>query len=445
MSKNQSLMGLMDEMLKQAEHEEKQALSNVSGPEPTSHPVMGADDGTTPAREGARSSENEADIREDYGEAGSSGQEDADAVSDKEKDPADSIGTQTSNAEEMRGNVQQPKSTKDGPAENGRGDSSPSHPTTQELHNQEKYSAAGIVDSGNKLLAALAKMTGNEKVASKGGALPEKKAPGAKEDKGGDGAVKEASEQEKRAAAEKYSEDAEAGYVAAEMLVNQLFGKQAEQEKAAEIAENIIKTAHADAELLHEYLLGQESGTEKAANKRKGHKKQAMPPEAAMGAMPPEAAMAAMPPAAMAAGGGEGEGEMIPPEELAAGEEGGGEEEAIDALAEALAEAGVTPEELAATLAEAEGGGEMPYEEGEGGGEMPYEEGEAGGMAEEGGGEVAPPAAKGEEGGEGGEEPAKKEPPAEGDEEEGKEAGHKAARLKGRLKKSLLDLVRQAS
>ena len=430
----QSLMGLMDDLLKQAKHEEKRALSDISGPEPTTHPVMQADPGTKPATEGERSSENESDVRGELGEAGITGQEDANSADALEKDEADDIGTQTSDSEEMAGNVQQPKATKDAPPDKGPGDETFS----------EKYSAAAIVESGNKLLAALGNLTGQHKQASedegekKGGEEKEaekgKKKPCPPESgncakKAEDAADPAEEEAEKRAAAEKYSEDAEAGYVAAQMIANQLFDKKAEDEKAAAIAENIIKTAHADAELLHEYLLGREKGADATASiKKAGMKKRAMP-----GMIPPEAMAGAGP--EMGGGIPPEMGGGLPPEMGGAGGEmppemgaGGGEEEALDALAEALAEANVTPEELAATIAEAQAeAGGAPGEEAE-------MIGEGAGEAEEAGEELGAEEEVGEEAGE--------EVAEEAEEEAEEEVAEKGAALKKSLKGVLQNIVK---
>lgn len=389
---NQSLMAMMDTLLKQASQAEKRAsgLSNTSGPEPTSHPVMSADPGTKPATEGARSAENEADVKEEFGnDLATTGQEDAESAANRDKDEADSIGTQSSAADEMRGNVQQPKATKDAPADSGPGD---------ETFN-EKYSAARVVEAGNRLLALLSKEAGLQKGAEdeeceeEEGAEEEAKEEEAEEKTA---FLKKASDTEKRAAAETYPEDAEAGYVAAQMIAENLFNKQAEEEKAAALAEQIIKAAHADAEMVCEFLNSHEKGTKamqalKAASMNKRSMLEAgLPAMGGSGEIPTEGAM--IPP----------EGAMIPPEALAAGAAempeaggaggdvgaGGGDDEAtIEALAEALAEAGVTPEELAQTIAEAGGSEGAPDEAA---GAMPVAE--AGG--EGAGGEVAEEAPK---------------------------------------------------
>lgn len=381
---NQSLMAMMDTLLKQASQAEKRAsgLSNTSGPEPTSHPVMSADPGTKPAVEGARSAENEADVKEEFGnDLATTGQEDAESAANRDKDEADSIGTQSSAADEMRGNVQQPKATKDAPADSGPGDETFS----------EKYSAARVVEAGNRLLALLSKEAGLQKGAEdEEGSEEHEEEESAEEEAKEEEAeektafLKKASDMEKRAAAERYPEDAEAGYVAARLITESLFNKQAEEEKAAALAEQIIKAAHTDAEMVCEFLDSHEKGTKAMqALKTASMSKRSMP----------EAGLPAM--------GGSGEipteGAMIPPEALAAGaagvpETGGGDDEAtIDALAEALAEAGVTPEELAQTIAAAGAGEGAPDEsagvapdEAAGGGEEGGEE-EGSGEEEEGG------------------------------------------------------------
>ena len=114
MSGNQNLgsaFALMDSYLKQVRGESKQAglgKAATDPSEPTSHPVMKADDGTQPAREGERSKENDADIKKNLGEAGNAGQRDAGAGTSTK--PTDTIGTQKMDAAETKGNVPNPKS-----------------------------------------------------------------------------------------------------------------------------------------------------------------------------------------------------------------------------------------------------------------------------------------------------------------------------------------------
>lgn len=429
---NESLMAMMDTLLKQASHAEKRALSDISGPEPTTHSVMSADSGTKPATQGARSAENEADIKEEFGDVlAVTGQEDAESASSFEKDEADDIGTQTSDADEMRGNVQQPKATKDAPPDSGPGDETFS----------EKYSAASVVASGNRLLALLSRLPGLNKSAegeeeeeegeegeegesaeaesAEGESAEAEAAEGEEEGEEEEKAasVKRASSREKRAAAEKYREDAEAGYVAAKMITEQLLNKQAEEKEAIALAENIIKTAHADAETLCEFLDSHEKGTKamhavkKAALRKRGMPEEALPVMGEGGELAPEEG-AMIPPEILAAGAPEG-GEMG----VETGGGGGDEEAAIDALADALAEAGVTPEELAQTIAE------VGNEEGAPAG-VPEELG--GGMEEESGGPV--------EG-----EPVVEEEAAEEVPEEPKSATYRRAK---QIKRALLNIAR---
>ena len=324
-------LDLMDSFLASV-RSEKRALSATSGPEPTTHPVMGADDGTTPAREGARSSENEADVRSDYGEQGNTGQEDSAAAGDGSV-PADSIGTQSQASDEVKGNVAQPKGSKDDPAENGRGDASPGHPTNMTFN--EKYSSA--LDLGAEILQGFAKKSAEEEE---------------EEDE------EEEDEAEKAAAARMYPADAEAGYMAAHAIAEHLgFGKEAAvvQNQLVEASvEQIIKAAQEDAVNLHEYLVGAQTGAQLGAGIRKQAEDMPVPPE-----LPPEllAAGGGELPPELLAGGGEpsAEGAGVPAEALMGGE--GDEDAAIEELAAALEEAGVTPEELAEAVAAAEGEG----------------------------------------------------------------------------------------
>ena len=92
--KIENALGLVDRFLADARAEKQAALQKAATDpsDPTTHPVMKADDGTVPAREGARSAENEADVRKSLGDQGMTGQEDANKASSTH--PSDSIGTQ---------------------------------------------------------------------------------------------------------------------------------------------------------------------------------------------------------------------------------------------------------------------------------------------------------------------------------------------------------------
>lgn len=369
-----SVLNMMDQFLTDI-RQSKEAASRGQ----TSHVVMSADPGTRPASEGARSSENEADVRKHLGSTGNTGQEDASSAPTNSTGP--DIGTTKMTADEVRGNVQQPKATKDGPAEKGRGDASPGHPSNKTLN--EKYSS--VLDLGKSILSDLAKSgasTSSEAVSENAQAKKPVDAPATKVAKGDtqtpaqveaedktekEGADKQAqAEQLEKEAAAKYQEDAEWGYATARALMEQMgMGKEAaaETEQAVETSiENIIKSAQDAASRAVDFMDGFERGAQMAAHEKRSLSKRAE-------GLPPELAAAA-------AGGGEEGGGMEGMEGMEGAEEmeggegegegGGGDEEAIlAAVAEALDEAGVTPEELAeAVAAEESAGGE---EGGEGG------------------------------------------------------------------------------
>lgn len=437
-------VALIDKYLDETRAEKRAALGKAATDpsDPTSQPVMKADDGTVPGKTGARAAENDADIRKDYGSLGSTGQTDANNVS---APPSDSIGTQKMDADEIKGNVQTPKATLSKPTKPTGGGESPDHPSNATF--SEKYSS--VIGVGNNILQKLAgakpapaATTPPVKAANDMAATvppppptpPKKKEEGKKEEAKADDA--------KMAAAKKYPDDAAAGYMAAEALFNEMFGKQASEEDllVQARAEELIKDAEAVAvstcSFMKNMMNGAAAATKAAAAKpavraggpiSKKAEGAMIPPEALEagaggggGALPPELAAAAggggggMPPE-MAGGGGGG----MPPE-MAGGMPpeggggmppdvggGGGDSQAkIDEIAQALDAAGVTPEELAAAIAEAgdSGGGEgggMPPEVGGGGG--------GGGPPAEGGGDGGPQDNKEKSEGMKEEEPAAKE------------------------------------
>jgi hypothetical protein len=161
----------------------------------------------------------------------------------------------------------------------------------------------------------------------------------------------------------------------AESLLNELNQSQLQQKQAADQFEHIIKSAQADAELYASFVSGLTKGAEfgqyartKAAGCLPMSEEGSEGGESAMdaggapggpgGGLPPEVM------AQLAGGGGGGPG----PEAGGAGGEGGGggDEAVIEELAQALDQAGVTPEELAQAIAHSQGGGEGG-EGGEGG------------------------------------------------------------------------------
>lgn len=379
------VFGLMDNLLEKIRAEKRAAQKRATdGSEPTTHPVMNAPDGTQPAREGSRSAENESDVESDYGVLGNTGQEDANSATSEK--PTDSIGTQSQSSDEVKGNVAKPKPVKDGPAENGRGDASPGHPSNETFSGEEaKYASA--ITAGNKLLSLLATAMGksaqeddeeddenegegesenaqkkeNESMPSEKSDADDKEKAAALKKKAKNTKITKSAEELKKAAAHKYREEAEAGYMAAGLLAEQLgFGKQAADEQTAVNMrlEGIIKTAQDDADLFADYLQGLETGQNRVALEgRAAMKKMAQPGLEGMdlGAAPAIPAGEGVPAAALMGAGGD---------------EGGGEEDAaaVELLAQALAEAGIGPEELAAIAeggAGGAGGGEEPAEPGE--------------------------------------------------------------------------------
>lgn len=420
MAKNDQLNALacIDEYLvniratKEAAH--KKTATDPS--EPTSQPVMKADDGTVKATTGSRSSENDADIRKAYGGAGNSGQEDANSASGEH--PSDTIGTQKMDASQTKGNVETPKATLPKPTKNDGGGESPNHPTNSTF--SEKYSK--LLGRGKTFLEKVAALTPAEaapaptttKVAGEGMGenKTEKTNPAATQAPKAEG---KEPEDAKKLAAAKYPEEAEAGYLAAALLAQQLgFSKQAAVKDDPALqsqVEEVVKYAAMLADDYCDFLDGFEKQGEPVPFDRKnpgapykpkskdqakeelGKKANDLFPAGGAEASP-------MIPAEAMAGdmGGAGGGAGAPPMDAggggmppgAGGMGGGGDEEAIIAqLAQALQEAGITPEQLAQAVA-AEGAG------GAGGGGMPMggDPMAGGGMPPEAGGGGMPPGAE---------------------------------------------------
>lgn len=343
------------------------ATAAADNTEPTTHPVMDADPQTEPAAEGARGKENTSDVKDQVGGDPITGQQDANtATSDQ---PTDEMGTKKMDADEVRGNVKEPKATKDGPAESGRGDASPDHPTSEEMKNQEKYSefrkaASALLkyfaDSGVKQAEEAAKKAKATKKAEKevevevppGTEVEVEKenGEGEDEDEGEDeGEEKEASDAEKRAAIERYPNDFDNGFVAASMILQQMgMAKQAEDTVERLVDDQIasvVASARQDADDAIDYL----EGFQKGAAVKEAAGEMPLPPELLAGGGAPEEAAAEA-----AAEGAPDEAAMAAEEAGAEGEEAGAEG-AEDAIIEALAQAGVTPEELEAALGGVEG------------------------------------------------------------------------------------------
>ena len=457
-----TVLELMDTFLEKVRHEKAAGTQKTATDpsDPTSQPVMKADDGTQKATTGARAAENKADVKKELGSQGITGQEDANIT---HKEPSDKMGTEKMTADEVKGNVGVPAKTHPPmPPE------STSHPSSEK---GEKYSSEyeQVFATGNRIIEAIAKL-GVKTAAAPAPAAATKKAeeanptaadgtpagtmsstktpPPAKTTKqkcdAGTGECKTA--EEKQAAADKYKEDAQAGYFAASVLVNQIMQKEAADKEAAARIEGIIKVAQDDARLFADYLAGCQEATQKSAS----HSKKAEGEETgAPAGLPPELLQGAGAPQ-------DGGGMPMPPAAGAGAGAGGGDDEAvIQAVAQALAEAGISPEELAAAVQGVEGGGAgggMPPPDAGGG--MPPTPGPegaggAGGMMPPAGEAQAEPTPKvksegnKEETGEGGgDKHEKKESPAEEKKEEAKkEAMAKVAALKGNLVKQIHQLV----
>ncbi len=147
-------------MAKQADHPTTGTHDDPGGRSGQStHPVAHADSGTTPVVMGAHAADNAAEIKKNVGEPNidSPSNDNPDGGSTK---PSDSIGTQSQESDEVKGNVDTGKATKDGPSENGRGDASPGHPSNRTF--SEKYSQddqlSQLNNLGGEILQGLQKL-----------------------------------------------------------------------------------------------------------------------------------------------------------------------------------------------------------------------------------------------------------------------------------------------
>lgn len=365
-----SILQMMDNLLKEVNLEKQAANLDLASDSKSSHPSANVDDGTRPASEGARSAENKADIAAQV--PNNVEESESKNMDGGSKKPTDDMGTVSMDSDTAAaGNVETPKKDHS----NSMSDSGPGDDTFS--GNWDKASAA-LLDEANGLLGEIAKIAGDEikpedapaaepaaaDAPAAGEAQPASdpsegagETPAADAGAGDDKSASDVVGMYKAASA-KFPEDEEAGYVAASMLVDYLSGQEKQASSHAQVVADLRKEAQADAEAYHGFLQGytdsltkqsMPAGLEGLMGGGGGEGGPPMPE----GEMPPEggggdeeAAMAAL----AGAGGPGGEG----------GEEGGGElddEAVIEALAEALDEAGVTPEELAEAVAEAQGGG----------------------------------------------------------------------------------------
>lgn len=367
-----SMIQLMDNFLHEVDMEKEASNLDLAGDAKSTHPSANVDDGTSPASEGSRSAENEADVKKDV----------PDTINDESsknqqggsKKPTDDQGTISQGSDDgLKGNVDTPKKDHSkSMADKGPGDDT--------FDGDWDKASSDLAKLGNDIAASitvLLKQAGETEVEieTKPGKKPKVTVEKETEEDEEEDEEKEASDEVAmyKEAAQQYPDAMEAGYTAATLLAQQLgimTEKSAADEQALTAAvAGIRKEAAADAEMYLRFLSGYNDAITKAA---------AGPEELAAlanagGGMPGAEMGGGMP-----MGGMEEMGGAPGAEELAGlgaeGGEGGDEEAQLEEIAAALDEAGITPEELAAAVAEAQGGGAP--EEGE--------EGEAGELGDEG-------------------------------------------------------------
>ena len=328
------------------------ALEKPASDEPTAHPSQDVDDGNQPASTGARASENESDVKAEVpGESVDEAKADeVEGPGRGENTPSNSIGTEATATGESP--AVETASVKAKPEDPGT-----SHPAKATMG--EKYSAAQLRTMGDGILADIAvAAAASEKRAEKDDVdeAPEAPKATAKEVTTAAAAKKDDAEsaeapkveveietegEEKESSAKEIKEAEAAGKEAASMVAGalNLTDEATEQTDPTRVVSDIRKSASADADNVAQYLAGFLS---KAAEGMPEMMDESVVEETSEAGTPEaEAAVdaeAVVPPA----GGG------------AAGAD-------LEALVQALVEAGVTPEELMA-LAEGSGGG-APMEE----------------------------------------------------------------------------------
>lgn len=339
----------------------------------TSHPVKDVDDRTEAAQEGARSAENNKDVKEDQGAVGVNSAATAKSARDilaglsrhaamptySVKRSESAVSTPGSAADDQLqiGTNKQPTgedpSNETNSAKSGKKDSDSEHParTDNESLDGHKFSydqytpleklASYIHECGNQLVAQIAHVAWNAKKANDGYSTDV------------------AQSYEKEAA------DPELVQLVGRELAGVMSDKQATDNMVHAALSGVIKTASLKADLLIEYIAGHDAQMRKYAEGdmlAEGMSQDA-PPTSAGGGIPTglgaedpgnEAAMMASlggaPGAEMGGEGGEG------------GE--GGNEAEIAQLLQVLEQMGVSPEELEQAAAQEGGAGGMPGGEG---------------------------------------------------------------------------------
>lgn len=291
------------------------AIKRASNEPGSSLPSVG--DGNVPAPEGARAKENTSDVKAEVGTASVDTAEAVEETTGGVNTPSNSIGTEAA-------------ATGEAPAvETASAGSKPSDPGTSHPAKAtmgEKYSAAQLVTMGDEILASIA--VAAEKSATAAVKAPVKKAEAIEVEieKAKDGEKPEVKvETEAEEKAEEKAEEAGKDAAAAVIDEAQKLGN------AEQLIASVVKAAALDAQNTADYLLGY---TEKLA--------ESMPMEQSGAEVPPEAAAAMEDPAAMA------------PE--AGGEPEANGDDELEAVVDALVEAGVSPEELMALASEGQAG-----------------------------------------------------------------------------------------
>jgi hypothetical protein len=350
----------------------------------TSHPVKDVDDRTEVAQEGARSAENDKDVKEDQGAVGVNSAATAKSARDilaglsrhaamptyNVKRSESAVSTPGSAADDQLqiGTNKQPTgedpSNETNSAKSGKKDPGSDHParTDNESLDGHKFSydqytpleklASYIHECGNQLVAQIAHVAWNAKKANDGYSTDV------------------AQSYEKEAA------DPELVQLVGRELAGVMSDKQATDHMVYNALSGVVKTASLKADLLIEYIAGHDAQMRKYAEGdmlAEGMSQDA-PPTSAGGGMPtgPGAEGPGNEAAMMASLGGAPGAEMGG-EMGGAGGEGGNEAE-IAQLLQVLEQMGITPEELEQAVAQEGAGG--------GAGGMPGGEGPAPEMAE---------------------------------------------------------------
>lgn len=342
MAAKPSLFELLRSLADDLSTEKTAAVKRAENPEQgqTSHPSSKADDGTVDATEGARAAENTADVKKDVG--GLSVDSSDTVPRGTAKDDMPQIGTNATPTGEDPAVEDNYKANADDP-----GTTHPARADTNEKYGscsfEESYQKA--IELSNAILADLAVGFGNQL------APQTKTAAQAAE------SVANALQQDPAAA-----QEFQAGYALAAQLG---LTKEAAEQVVAETIAQARRDGEFDADLYGMYvtsLLKQAAGMRDVAEAQEGedHNK------------PGDAQSGAAEAGATPGGTGPSDEELLqamsamqgPPGEAGAPEAGGGpsEEEALNELVAALDELGISPDELAAAVSEAEGGATPPAE-----------------------------------------------------------------------------------